>query len=223
MAEDKNLIRQLGALGFSLFEAEKEADANAVLAEVVKSRNLRFWEGFPVMLANTAEKGLFDYDKIKAYLKEDTAKSSLFSLILVSLALYKMLGLKFAWAAKFRNNLAVDAKSKFDDFLGKIKNDEDFDIAGRKISAQRLKNTFNNYYFSQSQLKLDELLSMKEELNLEYVLSQVFSPKQKELFLKKLKGSKLTKTEREYFSRTVRKKVLALANSQLHRLAKKLL
>jgi hypothetical protein len=67
------------------------------------------------------------------------------------------------------------------------------------------------------------LLAKREEFNLEYCLAQVFSPKQKELFLKKLKGQKLSKTEKEYFSRVVRKKVKALANSQLHRLAQKLI
>ncbi len=53
-------------------------------------------------------------------------------------------------------------------------------------------------------------------------MSQVFSKKQKELFLKKLKGEKLAKTEREYYSRVVKKKVLALANSDLHKLAARL-
>jgi hypothetical protein len=60
-------------------------------------------------------------------------------------------------------------------------------------------------------------------MGLEYAMSQVFSPKQKELFLKKLKGNILTKTEKEYFSRAVKKKVLALANADLHRLSRKLL
>ncbi len=62
-----------------------------------------------------------------------------------------------------------------------------------------------------------------QELSLEYALSQVFSPKQKELFKKKLEGLPLTKTEQEYYSRTVKKKVVALANSELHSLSRKLL
>jgi hypothetical protein len=40
--------------------------------------------------------------------------------------------------------------------------------------------------------------------------------------MKKLKGEKMTKTEREYFSRSVKKKVLALANPDLHKLATRL-
>jgi len=38
-----------------------------------------------------------------------------------------------------------------------------------------------------------------------------------------LEGLPLTKTEKEYYSRTVKKKVVALANDELHSLAKKLL
>jgi hypothetical protein len=45
----------------------------------------------------------------------------------------------------------------------------------------------------------------------------------KELFKKKLEGLPLNKTEQEYYSRTVKKKVVALANSELHSLSKKLL
>jgi len=68
-----------------------------------------------------------------------------------------------------------------------------------------------------------KLKQKHEELSLEYALSQLFSPKQKELFQKKLKGELLTKTEKEYFSRTVKKKVAALANPELHRLAQELM
>jgi hypothetical protein len=40
---------------------------------------------------------------------------------------------------------------------------------------------------------------------------------------KKLKGEKLTKTEKEYFSRTVRKKLSALAHPDVHRMAQRIL
>jgi hypothetical protein len=62
-----------------------------------------------------------------------------------------------------------------------------------------------------------------DKYTLEYSLSQVFSPKQKDLFKKKLEGKPFTKTDQEYYSRTVKKKVVALANSELHTLARKLL
>jgi hypothetical protein len=54
-------------------------------------------------------------------------------------------------------------------------------------------------------------------------MSKIFSPKQKELFKKKLDGLPLNKTEQEYYSRAVKKKVMALANVELHKMARRLL
>jgi hypothetical protein len=220
MVKSDNLLKRLSALGFPLFGVEGDQNANLTLADVVKSRDLRLWEGFPVVLANSAEKGLFNYDKVNLYLKKPFDRSYLTSLVIMSLALYKASNLKFSWADKFYKTFSKDRKKEFGEFLEKLKNNHDLRVAGSVMSSQRLKSTFNNY-FSQVQSKLSELLSAKEEFGLEYSLSQVFSPKQKELFLKKLKREKLTKTEKEYFSRVVKKKVLALANPELHRLAQR--
>jgi len=82
-------------------------------------------------------------------------------------------------------------------------------------------NTFKNY-FKHAELNFKDYVNMKDDFELEYSLSKLFSNKQKELFMKKLKGEKMTKTEREYFSRSVKKKLLALANSDLYKLATKL-
>ena len=211
MTKDKNLLKELGKLGFPLFESEETQDANATLSEVAKNRDLRLWEGFPVVLATSAERGLLDFGKLYPN-----------GLVAMSLALYRAMNLKFPWAEKLYHALPVRNKKEFDCFLKKLKKDEVFKVEGLAMSSQRLKSTFKNY-FRQTQTKLNDLLSVKEELGLEYALSQVFSPKQKELFLKKLKNEKLNKTEREYFSRAVKKKVLALANPELHRLSQKLL
>jgi len=220
--KSSELLRRVKLLGFPLLEAEESQDVNLTLAEVVKSRNMRLWEGFPIILVNCAEKGLFNYDKVKKYLKKVSEKTNFTLLVALSLALYKLFHLKFSWVNELYNCLPDNRRKKVEEFLEKFKNNTDFYIADQKMSAQRLKNIFNNY-FRQTQSKLNELLSIKDELNLEYLLSQIFSPKQKELFLKKLKREKLTKTEKEYFSRVVKKKVLALANSNLHRLAQRLL
>ncbi len=217
-----NLLKRVGALGFSLFDVEEDQNANSTLADMVKSRDLRLWEGFPVVLAHSAERGLFSYDKVGRYLKKPFDRSYLAGLMVMSLAVYRFFSLKFSWADLFYKSLSGERKKEFAGCLEKLKNDEDLQVAGYEMPAARLKTVFRNY-FMQSQTSLNELLSIKDELNLEYALSQVFSPKQKELFLKKLKRDKLSKTEKEYFSRVVKKKVLALANQELHQLAQKLL
>jgi hypothetical protein len=82
--------------------------------------------------------------------------------------------------------------------------------------SRRVRHT---YIFRRAEIDLIEYSDRQDEFELEHAMSQVFSKKQKELFLKKLKGERLSKTEREYFSRIVKKKVLALANPDLHKLA----
>ena len=219
---NSELLKRVNALGFPLFGVEEDQNANLTLADMVKSRDLRLWEGFPVVLANSAEKELFSYDKVNRYLKKPSDKSYLALLMAMSLALYRFFNLESSWAEKFYNSLSAARKREVRVFLEKLESDRELYVAGSVMTTQRLKTVFNNY-FNQTQAKLNEWLSVKDELDLEYSLSQVFSPKQKELFLKKLKREKLTKTEREYFSRAVKKKVLALANPELHRLSQKLL
>ncbi|MEK6563440.1 MAG: hypothetical protein AABZ65_00220 [Candidatus Omnitrophota bacterium] len=218
----ENLLKELSELGFPLFKREEKSRADSVLARLAKSGDSRLWEGFPVVLANSVEKGLLNYENVLRQLKRASDKSKLNALLAMSLALYEVLGLKFSWTKKLLNSLSPREKKDFDDFKENLKRDCLFTVAGREMSVQRLKTTFSNYFWK-NQSGLNELLLVKEELGVEYALSQVFSPKQKELFLKKLKSEKLTKTEKEYFSRSVKKKALALANPELHRLARKLL
>lgn len=220
--EKDNLLKRLESLGFTLFAKEEAYSANETLADVVKSHDLRLWEGFPVVLANSAERGLFDFVKVNSFLKQSSDKVYFVSLVALSLALYEFFDLKFNWAVGLYKMFSEDKKKASNTFFRKLKENNEFEFSGHKMSAMRLKSTFS-VYFQQKQASFKELLVGKEEFGLEYALSQVFSPKQKELFLKKLKGEKLTKTEKEYFSRTVKKKVQALANTDLHQLCNKLL
>lgn len=220
--EKDNLLKRLGALGFPLLEIEESQNANLTLADLVKSHDVRLWEGFSVVLANSAEKGLFDYDMTKRYIKGHLDKLYLGLLTALSLALYKTLNLKFSWTDKLFLQLNKDDKKQYEDYLKVLQDNRDFYVQRHLMSSQRIKATFDNY-FRQAQATLKDFLSVKEEFVFEYALSQVFSPKQKELFFKKLRNEKLTKTEKEYFSRVVKKRVLALANPELHRLSQKLL
>ena len=218
---DKEFMNNLSGLGFKLLEPESMVDANLTLARLVKSRDLRLWEGFPVVLANSSEKNHFNYGRTNKLLKP--ADRVYFKLLVaMSLALYQALGLKFAWAEKLHQMPAKELKSKLNQFRNALAHNHDLKLKDYSMSGPRLKNTFNRY-LQNSESNLNDLMALKSEAGLEYALSQLFSAGQKELFLKKLQGAKLTKTETEYFSRVVKKKVLALANPELHNLARKLL
>ena len=219
MNTKQKLLDRVASLGFPLMEAQKDVDANTTLAEVVQNGELRLWEGFPVLLMNSAERKLFDYAAAKKHLKP-AEKNTLDRLLLMSLVLYKTLDLKFSWAKKLLHNLPFSPQ-EFRKQVRDFKNKGYFKSETMFLPANRLTTTFQNY-FQENLLRSNDTLTSKEEFGLEYALSQVFSPKQKELFLKKLHGENLSKTEKEYYSRSVRKKVTALANENLHRLVKSL-
>lgn len=220
--DNKELLENLSRLGVSLLETEKDFDVNKTLAEVVQSKEPRYWEAFSVLLANAAKDENFDYKKVFDYLKDDEGRQVFKQLLLLALSVYDFNHLQFGWANKFNEELSDKDKQKSDFYKDNLMRNQDFQLANYRFSAQRLKDLFNNYFKEEAQ-ETKKLRSQHEELSLEYSLSQVFSPKQKELFRKKLEGKPLTKTEREYFSRSVRKKVQALANPELHRLAQRLL
>jgi len=214
------LLKKVKDLGYPLFETEESLDVNETLAEVVKSRDTRLWEGFPLLLANSLEKNLFDYRTTQMNLRNFSERKHLKNLIAMSIALYRHLKLKFPYTDMVYNSDFFD-KKLFNKFLRCFRDKQDLIDTGRELSSVRVVNTFKNY-FKLAEMNFRDYIEMKDNFDLEYALSQVFSKKQKELFMKKIKEEKMTKTEREYFSRSVKKKVLALANPALHKLATKL-
>ena len=216
----EELLKNLKLLGYPLFDSGESVDANETLAEVVKSKNPRLWEGFPLLLASSLEKNCFNNETVEKHLEKKADKTYFRKLVLLSLALYKYLKLKHLWVSKLNFLPFLDKKllKKYFECLNKKeKLTEDV----KELSSSRIVTTFTRY-FRENPSDLSEYAEMKDEADLKYSLSQVFSKKQKELFFKRLKGEKMTKTEREYYSRSVKKKVLALANPGLHNLAVKL-
>ena len=221
MVENK-LMENLNRLGFPLMEVVSDFDVSETLADVVRSRDARLWEGFPVLLANAAQNYSFDLDQLLHKLSNKADIENLHVLMLVSLAMYKFHHLSFYWADQYRQSLSEQDLKYVKSMRNALHHDQSLEFGQVSFDPVRLKEMFKRY-FEQNVDKTKQLRETHDELSLEYSLSQVFSPKQKELFKKKLEGLPLTKTEREYYSRTVRKKVSALANPELHRLAQKLL
>ena len=128
MVKNKDFEDRLKALGFQLFETEGHMDANLTLADVVKSGDLRLWEGFPVMMANSAIAGNFDRGKASAYFTESLDKVHFDHLFAMSLALYKSIGLQFSWADDLYESLSDQEKKSMGLFLNAFKNDEPFKL-----------------------------------------------------------------------------------------------
>ena len=236
----KELLENMSKLGVPMVMPEETLDVNRTLADVVKSHDPRLWENFTTLTASTTslEKYNVDFKKVNDQLTSVDDKKAFNELAALSKVVYDNYNLTFE---VFDKNLEVlrkvsedsakalkpmrDAQTKtvqvFKPFREALARAEVV-VAGVKLSTERLKRVFEDYL---GRVKLEEQKerAKHQELSMEYALSQVFSPKQKELFYKKLNNEPLTKTEREYFSRAVKKKVSALANPELHRLAQRML
>lgn len=219
---DRKLLNSLSKLGFPMFEPSEELDVNETLAEVVKSHDTRLWEGFPVLLANASERYQFAPEEVEKRLENKEESAHFHWLMLLSWSLYSLYHLSSSKWNNLRKMLSDEDKWTVKTWKSHLANNETLKWDNVELDSERVKGLFELYF----EQKVEEDRRRKdkyEEFSLEYALSQVFSPKQKELFKKKLEGLPLTKTEQEYYSRTVKKKVVALANSELHSLSRKLL
>lgn len=221
MTDDK-FFKSLSKLGFTMFETSEELDVNETLAEVVKSNDTRLWEGFPVLLANAGESYQFASDQVEQKLPTDDLKERYHRLLLLSASVYTYYHLSFSWLTKLKKGFSENDKNLVKAWRKALAQNQTPNWAEDKFDPERVRGLFELYY-EQKVEKDRRRKDRYEEFSLEHALSQVFSPKQKELFKKKLEGDHLTKTEQEYYSRTVKKKVVALANSELHSLSRKLL
>lgn len=219
---DKKLLSDISKLGFPMFDTSEEIDVNKTLAKVIQSNDTRLLEGFPVLIANAAEDYNFSLEKIEKQLVNKKQKDLFHNLLLISGALFSYYHLSFPWWNKVKKNLSQKDKIRVKELRNRLSHNETIRLKNIEFDPLRLKNMFE-LYFDRKVEKDKRQKERYEELSLEYALSQIFSPKQKELFKKKLDGFPFTKTEQEYYSRRVKKKVVALANSELHSLSKKLL
>ncbi len=218
----RDFYERLNMLGYPMLERSQQQAANATLCDVAKSQDIRLWEGFPVMLANSIDKQWFNYSYIQKCTKSKILTNRFNSLITLSLALYRLLNVSSPQIAEFQKWYKPQVGNDFNYFLERMKNHKDFMLSDKKMSSERTINAFRSY-FGERKSQLTEFLSKKDSYDLQYALSKIFPTGQKNLIIKKLRGEKLTKIEQEYFSRVVKKKVMALANPELLKLAQKLL
>jgi hypothetical protein len=220
--DNQKFLDNLSKLGFPMVEAAQKLDVNETLADVVKSHDTRLWEGFPIVLINAADHHEFSLEKVQQHLSTPAQGDHFRLLMILSGSLYWHFHLSFSWWTKFKSGLTNKDRNQIRKW--KIDLDQNQKLMSNDLEFDpfRLKRLFEIYYETQAE-KGSRRKQQYEEFSLEFALSQVFSPKQKELFNKKLDGLPLNKTEKEYYSRRVKKKVIALANLQLHDLARRLL
>lgn len=217
------LFSALAQYGYSLLQPDEMADPNELLAKLAKSPDPRLLEGFPVVLANALEK---HRDKVSLstaenMLHDESARERFRRLVALSVYLFDVFGLEDLrppeYAREGRDALLAELREA-------VERNRPLALNPGTVDLERVKKTFLRYYLRAAEVQASETKAgLREEFRREFLLSQFFAPKQRDLLQKKLGGEPLTKTEREYFSRVVKKKLLALADPDLHHLAQKAL
>ena len=218
----EQLITALGELGYRLLTPEKGGLSSEkvldVLAELSGAKDSRLIEAFPVVLANCAHRGIkVDiHSLLSRYDQSSRKRVDLEKLILASSDLLAQEGLDKPEGL----DVAVDSlRAKYGNLLKEKVLDLD---KNRSVSTERLTSALRRYAIdferSESVRERDKRKQL-QSFQLDLHLSTLFPPKQKELVLRKLKGDLLSKTEQEYYSRVVKKKLEGLANSELRKIA----
>ncbi len=190
-----------------------------ILDALASAEDVEVVARFPAVLAICARRGLVLNSQalFSRYWETSPKRQNLEKLLLVSAAIFKIKGLN---PPGNLNQIVASLKHKYGDLLSA----GEFQLSsGMYVSMQALENTLDIYMTARSQSRADrEPKTRKQTESLDASLDRLFSPKQKELIFKKRDGQAFTKTEREYYSRIVRKKLEAIASEDLGQLAKRL-
>ena len=175
---------------------------------------------FPAVLAICARRGLsLNYQTLfSRYWETSPKRQNLEKLLLASAMIFNLQGLK---PPKNLVEIAASLKPKYGSLLPRGK----FQLSnGLHITLQDLQHSLKAYTADQLKSRVSPDKTPPTSSNtLDGYLDRIFSAKQKELVFKKQDGRRFTKTEREYFSRIVRKKLEAIANEEVVELARELI
>jgi hypothetical protein len=214
------MLQALAAYGFELNRPGRILKGEEVLYLLLKEKDPRLLEGFPVVYDN-----VLNSQKVLSLDPETLTKnerSKLLLLLYLSYLLFRLFGEdrhKIAYTRNLFSKLNDNWKDAVKEVEQKFNRSDFVQVNDTALATDRLKKQFRNYavHFGEKSLNEPQL-----DLELELHLSQFFTPKQKELIKKRLKNEEMTKTEREYYSRAVNKRLKALSDPGLQDFASSL-
>jgi len=221
----EELIIELESYGYPLIRAQRKSMDRLIL-DIIKSREPRLLYSLPVILRNISAEQLDLKNLEKISEQEGIDKKIIQELLYLCLLTYDLYNIRPIWRRKLKDHLkeVIDSK-ELSELREKFFSSSDVEIKNRdfyiRINAGSFKDNFFNYLLmdeKRKRKKLSERIGLSLELKTQSQLSKLFSEKQKEIIMKKLMGEKLTKTEREYFSRTIKPKLEAILNPEIQRI-----
>lgn len=220
----ESLSQDLEAYGYPLLKTKKSPEE--LILETIKSGQPRLIYALPIIIKNNSPREL-DLTKLENHLqKEKIDKEIIRKLLYLSFLTYQLQNIQPTWRKKLKSHLKnFIRKKEFIQLKENFLRSALIEIKKGKfhlhIDPASFKDNFGNYLLlekANQRKKLSEKIGLSLELKTHYHLSQLFSPKQKEIILKKLKKESLSKTEREYFSRCIKPKLKAILNPEIQKI-----
>jgi hypothetical protein len=160
------------------------------------------------------------------YWESSPKKQNLEKLLLISAELFDLEGIE---APQNLKKIASSLRTKY----GTLLSTKMLPLSsGISISIRAFQDTLREYIaktkhimpaFKRGGLEQESRRAvLNRSADLQTHLKRLFSPKQRDLVFKKLNDESFTKTEREYYSRVVRKKLQAIADSEVGYIAARL-
>ena len=181
------LLSELSHRGFPLIQNRQEFSLQSIIKKVLKAGEPRLTDLLPfLLLQGSSVHQSADFVDLHIFELKDLNKIK---------AVWDALGLKPAILGQVSRALQNTAPLKL----------------SKPSLAEYQK--LHWLYRQNQEASVNQHLETKQSLATQNALSFLFAKKQKLIVLKKLNGLTLTKSEREYFSRVIKKKLCAIADS----------
>jgi len=207
--KNKEIFEKMSDYGYNLLMID-ENDTVELLNSIANSDEHRILEGFPVVLLNIIRRGGMAVNDYKR-LNENAIK-----MVKLSLALYLLEGNKSivkGTVDKFKLN-----KNDINGYLKKLESRNTLNVKEMKLDSTRMINTFEKYRNETQSRESNKIIELRKNMEFNISMNILFSPKQKELVFKRLNGEVFSQTEKEYYSRIVKKKIEAILNESVREL-----
>ena len=204
------------------------SQAIVILDALASSEDQTLVVQFPAILSICARNGitLDSHVLFSKYWESSPKKQNLEKLLLISAELFELEEIE---APRNLKKIANSLKAKY----GTLMSAKMLSLSsGLTITIRDIQDALRQYAaragqakFAAKEGKTDQQPNRthpNRNSGLQTHLDRLFSPKQKDLVFKKLNRGPFTKTEREYYSRVVKKKLEAIADFELNEIADRL-
>lgn len=224
---DKDLfLTGLDQFGYSLARPAN-VDPVPLLVNMVESKDARILEGLPVVLTNVLRR----HPDLEMQTVENLVAKNLQRRFRLLVAVTYVFLFWVPESDMARQSLLTYLREREPSLLADVQEKLNQKVelpagSGARLDPARLEKTYKNYVVQEMMSRQESLakqLEEKRQAAFNDALNELFTAKQKGLLFKVLNHELLTKTEREYYSRTVKPRLRALKNEDLQSLAATLL